>query len=559
MEEKNPNNEEKKITLHTEKKYSQKLNKAFCDNYDAEEWETFHNWIKENLDFNILKDLETTQALLKRKNFLFQKKHGQLYNELMEKIDGEILDLRSKELIGSLEDYNIPFDIFHGSKGSPGIFKGLDPKTLRSCKRTCMSWCQAVEKTEREALVFKVPTDQQLEKYNSGSVTKLKFIWKIEGTLNKNYFIKILNKFKNIIFISPNFDNSYLKILDNGIKSEFSTLFMTSMKNLNFLKKLPMLTSIDIDSCSKISDLRALENLTNLKSITFMNCTEITSLSPIKNLVNLREIDVHHCDGITDMQSIENLTNLRSLSFNTTDKGDISPDKSDYLRKLLSLESITFSRSEGTHIGFLRNLGALTRLSLLNCFNLNDQSLEDIKGLTNLKMLSLFSCCKITSLNNLDQFVNLRFLDATCCSNLVSIKGIEKLTKLTYLNFYGCKSIPSEEFKILENLINMRELNLYRCFNITSLEPLKNLTQLTDLNIESCTHIAQDEYKYLKNLINLEKFIITDNDKFTANELKYLEESRKLNSVKIRLRRNITKEEIGSFRKKLQNPDLMIG
>lgn len=52
MEEKNPNIEEKTITLQTEKTFSERLQEAFFDAAEFGGVENFSDWINKNLDFN---------------------------------------------------------------------------------------------------------------------------------------------------------------------------------------------------------------------------------------------------------------------------------------------------------------------------------------------------------------------------------------------------------------------------------------------------------------------------------------------------------------------------
>jgi hypothetical protein len=164
------------------------------------------------------------------------------------------------------------------------------------------------------------------------------------------------------------------------------------------------------------------------------------------------------------------------------------------------------------NITSLEPLKGLTNLSLLSLSLVNGiTSLEPLKGLTNLSWLDLSDASGITSLEPLKGLTNLSSLNLSRralthlppnfsrTTGITSLEPLKGLTKLSSLDLSDATGITSLE--PLKGLTNLSRLDLSRTTGVTSLEPLKGLTNLSFLNLAGATGITSLEP--LKGLTNL--------------------------------------------------------
>ncbi len=99
----------------------------------------------------------------------------------------------------------------------------------------------------------------------------------------------------------------------------FSTL--SRMENLRNLQKL------QINYCTKLTDISALRECLNLKILEFTACKQIKDFTPLSQLNNLERLQLFNCGEISSLKFIESMENLKSLVFMSTNilDGDLSP------------------------------------------------------------------------------------------------------------------------------------------------------------------------------------------------------------------------------------------
>jgi Leucine-rich repeat (LRR) protein len=267
-----------------------------------------------------------------------------------------------------------------------------------------------------------------------------------------------------------------------------------NVTDLEPLKGLTDLRSLDLSSATRITSLEPLKGLTNLASLDLSRATRVTSLEPLRGLTNLTSLNLSHAAGITSLEPLKGLTNLTSLNLSYA-AGITSLEP---LKALTNLRSLDLSRA--TRITSLEPLKGLTNLSSLDLSAATGiASLEPLKGLTNLTSLNLSYAAGITRLEPLKALTNLTSLNLSYAAGITSLEPLKELTNLTSLTLSYAAGITSLE--PLKGLTNLTSLNLYGATGITSLEPLKALTNLRSLDLTGATGITTLEP--LKGLTNL--------------------------------------------------------
>ncbi len=71
-----------------------------------------------------------------------------------------------------------------------------------------------------------------------------------------------------------------------------------SLKNIDSLKGLKSISSINFDGCESIENLGAVEGLDALSSLDLTGCVSLTDVSGIAGLKNLRELKMEGCSGV---------------------------------------------------------------------------------------------------------------------------------------------------------------------------------------------------------------------------------------------------------------------
>jgi hypothetical protein len=233
-----------------------------------------------------------------------------------------------------------------------------------------------------------------------------------------------------------------------------------------------------------------------------------------KNFPNLEELDIESCSKITELgfEHLANLSKLKSLSLFYS--FNISVDGFDKITKLSNLSFLLIQGGQKINAeGFdkLKNLRNLKFLVINECEKMTDESLESICSGLNLTGLSLGNCSQITDkgLEHLAKQTFLQQLSLEGCSEITD-KGLEHLAKQTYLKQFsldGCSQITDKGLEHLANLIYLKQLSLKGCSQITDngFAHVAKLENLEYLILEGCSQITDDGLKYLESLTKLKR------------------------------------------------------
>lgn len=300
-----------------------------------------------------------------------------------------------------------------------------------------------------------------------------------------------------------------LQKLDLGIGDCSYDCNENQITDISALSGLTNLVELNLGGNS-ISNLNALKGLINLKKLSlnynnFNLSNDIGNLSNIdalSRLTNLVELDLGG-NQISDISALKGLSNLKILSLSDTNITDISA-----LSGLTNLVELDLCGSQYANRNFnsISSLSPLSGLTNLVKLRLGGQQISDIsalKGLTNLKTLSLFYNDKISDITPLSGLTNLTSIDLNLCENLSNLSPLSGLTNLTNLTLTRNGSVDANALK---GLTNLKTLDLFGS-PVMNLSALSGLTNLTDLNLGG--GIA--DISVLKNLTNLQKLTLSVN------------------------------------------------
>ncbi|KAL9641903.1 hypothetical protein ABK040_000280 [Willaertia magna] len=240
----------------------------------------------------------------------------------------------------------------------------------------------------------------------------------------------LLNKFKNLKYveISNNFPENHNYIfpkLDNleELKLSFCNLPNNSLQNLNYLKKLEL---ISINKDIKIN----LENCINLTELFVINSSILEN--SLQNLTNLEKLTL--IDSRKDIQNKVDFSNLKKLKYLKIE--GIIIDTTNF-NKLPNLEELTCCLEE---IDNLNNLKQIKKLKI-GYLEINKNINKQIKRITDKDLIELPNIVELNVQQNIDitgecllKLINLEKLNI----NNTNIKDeyLINLQELKYLDIF---------------------------------------------------------------------------------------------------------------------------
>jgi Leucine-rich repeat (LRR) protein len=348
--------------------------------------------------------------------------------------------------------------------------------------------------------------------------------------------------------IAINFPNvQHLSFVKN--KNDEEIIEINDKENFEFIKRWPLLESIDLSGQNHITTvewlkwapglkvlnlkecnkLKFLFNLRELKKLTDLNLEGcfLFKLNWIESLVDLENLNLRRCYQKEGYHSLSKLTKLKKLNLSDSNFSDIfcilpldqleeldlSGTKAanlEELKSLLNLKKLSLAGLKIDELNFLRQLLNLENLNLSNCvsgdiilphmpnlqiLDLSDSEITKIEVEKPLDQLIELNAgwCKFNDLIFLNFMVNLEKLNLS--GNKFNRYGSSlSLKKLKYLDLSYTKTPMHLEWKDAGNL---RELNLKNCDWVRDVDFLENLPYLYSLNLKGCS-IDPSAINYLK-------------------------------------------------------------
>ena len=214
---------------------------------------------------------------------------------------------------------------------SPGDLLGLNYLFAVGCSNNPVELLSIVDTQDIEYLFLTVNGDLDLR-----GIEEYPYLHSLKVTadnlVNEDYITRVsyLDTLSITVTGSP-IDYSFLEPLDSLKELTIEAPFFT---DLNFLKGMPLLTSLEILGNGMLSDVSALEYCPELNALAITNADLIQDFSIIGKLKNLNDLTLRYCK-LNDLSWASSLTNLSSLKIEGNSVTSLAP-----LAKLSNLKKI---------------------------------------------------------------------------------------------------------------------------------------------------------------------------------------------------------------------------
>ena len=205
------------------------------------------------------------------------------------------------------------------------------------------------------------------------------------------------------------------------------------MTSLQSLKRFKQLTELRL-TCPMLTDVEALKQVPNLETLDILGCEHLQSLRPVGGLRKLTSLAVHDCVGLTEIAAIGECKELKTLAISNCDfTNDLS-----FIANLQNLESLNLTYLPNTQtidikfvnapglkelrlasfplLGDLDPLVAFSKLESVTLYNLD--RLQNIDGLKNCSDLINLFCSNCPLLQNVDGLIQRHWFDGDQSSRL---------------------------------------------------------------------------------------------------------------------------------------------
>ncbi|KAG7532633.1 Leucine-rich repeat 3 [Arabidopsis thaliana x Arabidopsis arenosa] len=274
----------------------------------------------------------------------------------------------------------------------------------------------------------------------------------------------------------------------------------------NSVKDTPILTWVDLNHSSKLSDLSGLSRARNLQILNLEGCTALETfpddMVEMKSLASLKILTLSGCSIFTEFPLISE--NLEALYLDGTAISQI-PNNIGNLHRLilLNMKDCKMLENIPTSVGELK---ALQKLVLSGCLKLKEFpeiNKSSIKFLlldgTSIKMMPQLPSVQYLCLSrndqisylpaSINQLFHLTWLDLKYCTSLTFVPELPP--NLHYLDAHGCSSLKTVA-KPLARI--MPTVQSHCTFNFT------NCNNMEQAAIEEITSYAQRKCQLLSDI-----------------------------------------------------------
>ena len=296
-----------------------------------------------------------------------------------------------------------------------------------------------------------------------------------------------------------------LKTMTGLRELDLSQCKTVNNETINVISSLINLENLNLNECSKVSDLSGLERLPALHTLDASCCFEIQRLPLMPNMKTLK---MSGCNGVRSWTALAGMHNLGFLSLSGC-------ALTDQVLRLLPENVYDLD------VGF--------------CRPLTDACLPDITRCSKLKVLNLSGCSNLTHLNplgNLQSLIEIKLVFCTGLSDLGALSDMPSLrvvfaphTELACEALkYGLKNLPQLEYLDLTHsrmthvgfhfpLDQLARLELRFCSLLHDLSALSACKHLTTLDLSNCSMLNDQSLEHLgcvPDLVHLDLSACTD-------------------------------------------------
>lgn len=142
----------------------------------------------------------------------------------------------------------------------------------------------------------------------------------------------------------------------------------------------------------------------------------------------------------------------------------------------------------------LKGLSSLKILSLTDCTSL--QNVDGLKGLASLQELNLTGCTSLQNVDGLQCLTSIQAIFLRDCTALRSVNPLKSLTSLPSLSLRGCTALQNADG--LESLTSLEQLDLSGCTALENVDSIKGLTSLKIIYLAGCSKITPEQFAALR-------------------------------------------------------------
>jgi len=207
----------------------------------------------------------------------------------------------------------------------------------------------------------------------------------------------------------------------------------------------------------------------------------------------------------------------------------------------------TLPRISNDVAGELSVFERLDHLQLSRCRGLSDEGLHRLAAVSNLRVLDVTECDRITDrgVGALKSLPRLEMVVLDGCPG-VGVDGLRELAfseSLTTLSLRGCTQIPDGA---LEHLVGLERLCLAGCSRVgdAGLEKLSRSTSLRELDVSGCPSVGENGIQYLGRLKSLEALTLDNCSHLPGTSLRHLENADRLRRLSLAGWHSLTDDDL---------------
>jgi Leucine-rich repeat (LRR) protein len=160
--------------------------------------------------------------------------------------------------------------------------------------------------------------------------------------------------------------------------------------NLDALRGLAGLQSLNLGGCDALQNVDALKGLSGLQHLNLIGCPALQNVDALKGLSGLQHLRLSGCTALQNVDALKGLSSLESLELNDC----TALQNVDGLQGLSGLQDLYLTGCPALqNVDAFKGLSGLQTLYLFGCTAL--QNVDGLKGLSGLKEISLIGGPKL--------------------------------------------------------------------------------------------------------------------------------------------------------------------
>ncbi len=124
------------------------------------------------------------------------------------------------------------------------------------------------------------------------------------------------------------------------------------------------------------------------------------------------------------------------------------------------------------------------------------RDLSELNGLSNLTILWLFDCPKLTNIDALKDMKGLKELAINNSPDRSNIDSVKELENLEYLDLSRCSAISNLD--VVRELHALERLTVFECTGLKNVDGILGLAGLSDIDLRGCDKLTEEAVNAVK-------------------------------------------------------------